>query len=101
MAVLGREDFMNKLKTLVGDDTSEDTLTTIADFTDTYNTLDKNNGIDWEQKLKENDETWRKKYKDAFFSPPVNQHQQEQKNEQDEDEETKRASSISINDLFK
>ena len=71
MAVLPRDEFFNRIKDTLGNDTSEESITFLEDMTDTYNDLEKKangDGIDWEQKYKENDEAWRKKYQHRFFS---------------------------------
>lgn len=71
MAVLSQEEFLKRIQSLVGEDTTDDALHTLEDFTDTYTSLStaKVGGEDWEKKYKENDEEWRKKYKERFSSP--------------------------------
>ena len=69
--VLAKEDFMEKLKSVVGDRTDDEALTIIEDFTDTYDDLDKRSNEDpedWKGKYEQLDEEWRKKYKERFFS---------------------------------
>ena len=71
MSVLNRDDFFNRIQTIAGTDTSEETLAFIEDMTDTYNDLDgkaNGDGVDWEQRYHDLDESWKAKYKQRFFS---------------------------------
>lgn len=71
MAVLARDDFFTRLQTMVGTDTSEESLAFIEDMTDTYNDLEQRasgDGVDWEQRYNELDKSWREKYRHRFFS---------------------------------
>lgn len=89
MAVLTREQFMEKLNTLTDGKTDDDTLSTIQDFSDTFKSLEEKEDVeavrgDYEAKLKSLEETWRNKYRDAFFNGT-----EEKKDEViEEDEET-------------
>jgi hypothetical protein len=73
MAVLSKEDYMGRIKGIVGEDTSDESLAMIEDFSDTYDDLvskatpPEGDGEDWKQKYEELDATWRKKYTDRFF----------------------------------
>lgn len=72
MAVLSKEEFMNRLKEHIGDDTSDEAMTFIEDMTDTFNDMETrssgNSNEQWKQKYDELDKSWRKKYKDRFFN---------------------------------
>ena len=71
MSVLTRDDFFNRVQTVVGTDTSDEMLSFIEDMTDTYNDLDgraNGDGVDWEQRYHDLDESWKAKYKQRFFS---------------------------------
>lgn len=70
MAILDREKFMERIKAMVGDDTSDEAMSFIEDMTDTYNdvTKAKDDSTDWKQKYEENDKAWRTKYKERFFN---------------------------------
>ena len=71
MAVLSREDYMSRLQGVVGEDTSDESLSLIEDLTDTYNDLESkassSDGEDWKAKYDELDAEWRKKYSARFF----------------------------------
>ena len=72
MAVLTREDYLERLNTLVGEDNSDEALQIIEDFTDTLDNLgtqnDNNDNENWKQKYEELDATWRQKYRDRFMN---------------------------------
>lgn len=72
MAVRGRDEMLAALRSRIGDDTSDDALTLIEDFTDTLSDYESRVGDDWKSKYEENDRTWRQKYRDRFFQSPSN-----------------------------
>lgn len=86
MAVLSKEDLFNKIKERIGDATDEETLSFVEDVTDTFNELETKatgDGTDWKAKYDELDESWKKKYRDRFFSGETSA--EEVKEEQEED----------------
>lgn len=98
MAVLDRENFMNRLKERVGEDTSDEAISFIEDMQDTFNDLETrssgNNDEQWETKIEdlnkewqtkydENDNMWREKYRDRFFNSETTP--DDVKEEQEED----------------
>lgn len=69
MAVKTRDEIMSQLQTIIGEDTSDETLTFIQDVSDTLGNDNSAERIaQLETQLRDQDETWRKKYRDAFFS---------------------------------
>ena len=96
MAVLDKETYMAKLKEKIGEDTSDDTLTFIEDASDTYDDLLRRSEgkEDWETKYKENDEAWRKRYRERFFSTPEDVKEEQKKNGKEDGEKR------SFEDLF-
>lgn len=72
MAILSREDYLERLNTLVGEDNTDEALQIIEDFTDTFDNLgtqnDNNDDENWKQKYEELDATWRQKYRDRFMN---------------------------------
>ena len=71
MAVKTREEILESVKEILGDNTDDNTITFLEDITDTITDLeDKANGdgTDWESRYRENDAAWRKKYKERFYS---------------------------------
>lgn len=67
MAVVSRDELMNRIKARIGEDTSDDALSLIEDFSDTFTDYESRAGEDWKAKYDELDSTWRKKYRDRFF----------------------------------
>lgn len=70
MSVQTKEAIMLKLREKFGEDTSDDTISIIEDVNDTLDDYERKtaDNTDWETKYKENDEMWRKKYTDRFYS---------------------------------
>ena len=71
MAILSREDYFNRLHERIGSDTSEEAITFMEDMTDTYNDMENRtmgDGIDWEQKYHDLDESWKARYQHRFFN---------------------------------
>ena len=63
MAVKTKEEILESVKEIFGDNTDDNTITFLEDITDTITDLEdkaKGDGTDWKAKYTENDETWRK-----------------------------------------
>lgn len=95
MSVVSKEDLIKRFAEKFTGDTSDEVIQLTEDLTDTLEDFiakveDKD---DWKAKFEENDANWRKKYKDRFLEPSVNE---EEIHEQDEDENT----NVTFNDLF-
>lgn len=92
MAVLTREQFMERLNTLTDGRTDDDTLAMIQDFSDTFKSLEEKEDVeairgDYEAKLKSLDDTWRIKYRDAFFNGAEEKKDVIEEKEDDEEKE--------------
>jgi hypothetical protein len=74
MSVLGKEEFFNRVKEHIGNDTSDESIAFIEDITDTYNELEQRSKdeTDWKSKYEELDENWKKRYRDRFFDENAN-----------------------------
>lgn len=76
MAVLSKDDLMSKLKVVVGENDSDDAISLLEDFTDTFNDLEtrttNKDSEDWKQKYEENNKAWREKYKSRFYDTVTN-----------------------------
>ena len=72
MSKLTKEEFMNSLKTGIGDSTTDEDLNFLKDMNDTYDELEKasQDTTNWKSKYEENDASWRQRYKDTFFNKP-------------------------------
>ena len=72
MAILNKEEFMNRLQERIGDDTSDEAMTFIEDMTDTFNDMETRSSgqsdEQWKQRYDELDKSWREKYKARFFN---------------------------------
>lgn len=100
MSVLDREAFFEAVQKRVGEDTSDEAIQFIEDMTDTYNDIENRaagDGVDWEARYKELDETWKRKYAHRFFSGPVTVRNEQTAIEEDEEENRE---NITYKDLF-
>lgn len=70
MAIRTREEILESIRNIVGDSTDDNTLQVLEDVTDTFTDFENKtaNQTDWEAKYKENDEGWRKKYAERFYT---------------------------------
>ena len=70
MPNLTKDQLLAKVKSVLGDNTSDEAIGLIEDITDTYDDLDgrAKDTTDWKQKYEENDAQWRKKYTDRFYN---------------------------------
>lgn len=91
MAVLSFDELIAKIKTKIGEDTSDESIALLEDVTDTFNA--NNGGEDWKTKYEENDKEWRKKYIDRFSGSGGS--------DPDEEEEEEEEEKTTFEDLFK
>lgn len=71
MSILNRDDYFSRVNEIVGSNTDEKSIKFVEDMTDTFNDLENkanSDGADWERKYHELDESWKKKYKQRFFT---------------------------------
>lgn len=71
MAVITKEEMMEQVKAVVGDNTDDATLKFLEDLTDTITDLEtkaQGDGEDWKSKYEQNDKEWRERYQQTFFS---------------------------------
>lgn len=66
--VLSKTDLLDKIKLKIGDSTSDEDLSLIEDVSDTLDDYENRASVDWKTKYEELDESWRKRYRDRFFS---------------------------------
>ena len=85
MAILTKAELLAKLKERTSEDMGDDTHKFIEGDTDILNDYEskEKETNDWEKKYKENDEQWRKKYKERFFTAPVQEDEQDIPNEEE------------------
>lgn len=97
MAVKTREEILETIRTRVGDQTDDETISFLEDVTDTLTDLEtraNGDGENWEQRYKDNDAEWRKKYKERFFSSEPDEPKEPKQEEEEENPKT-------FEDLFK
>lgn len=98
MAIVDKGELIKRIAARFGDDNSDEVIQLTEDLTDTFNDYDSrlNSTEDWEAKFKENDEMWRKKYKERFLVAPV-----ERKEVLDNPELKDDDYNVTFDDLFK
>lgn len=86
MSVLTKEEILKKLQSKFGESTDDESISLLEDITDTLTDFESKtkDTTDWETKYKENDEMWKKKYRDRFFAKPVEEHEEETQEEEDD-----------------
>lgn len=94
MAVLSFDELIDKIKTKIGNDTSDESIELLEDVSDTFNA--NNDCEKWKTKYEENDKEWRKKYIDRFSGSGGGDQDEEEKEEEEEEEEK-----TTFEDLFK
>lgn len=75
MAIRSKDEILEQIQVRFGEDTSDEVISFLEDVTDTFTDLEtraSGDGVDWKAKYEENDNEWRQKYRDRFFSPEVN-----------------------------
>ena len=96
MSIVSKEDLIKRLSEKFVDDNSDEVIQLTEDLSDTLNDFDSriNDTEDWKAKFEENDNMWRKKYKDRFLEPTNSNYNES--NGQGGDENT----NVTFNDLF-
>lgn len=71
MAVKNKDEILEAIKTRVGDNTDDETISFLEDVSDTLTDLEtraSSDVEDWKSKYEENDKLWRERYTNRFFS---------------------------------
>ena len=70
MSVRNKDEILEAIKTRVGENTDDETISLLEDVSDTLTDLETRagGGEDWKTKYEENDKLWRERYKNRFFS---------------------------------
>ena len=71
MGVKNKDEILEAIKTRVGDNTDDETISFLEDVSDTLTDLEtraSSDGEDWKSKYEENDKLWRERYTNRFFS---------------------------------
>ena len=85
MAVLSFDELIDKIKTKIGDDTSDESIELLEDVSDTFNA--NNDWEKWKTKYEENDKEWRKKYIERFSGSGSGGHNDDDADDDDDDDD--------------
>ena len=100
MAIKSSEDLMNSLNTLLGERDDDDALELIQDFTDTLDDMSKNRGVYTQQQYDALDASWRKRYRERFFSGPAKGDEAFNDHDDSDDDNDDNSTTVQIKDLF-
>lgn len=100
MAIKSSEDLMNSLNTLLGERDDDEALELIQDFTDTLGDMSKKNGEYTKQQYDELDASWRKRYRERFFSGPAKGDEEFNDRNDSDDDNDDNSTTVQIKDLF-
>ena len=68
MAIKKKDELIQAINTILGDNASDEALGFLEDLSDTLDDNTARGGVDWEQRYRENDAAWRTRYRDRFMS---------------------------------
>lgn len=68
MAIKTKDELIQSLNAVLGDNASDEALALMEDVSDTLDEKAAKDAVDWEQKYKENDAAWRTRYRDRFMN---------------------------------
>lgn len=97
-----KDELLNNIKNILGDNDSDDALAILEDVADTFADFDNkvNDTTDWKSKFEENDKAWRTKYKERFSAPIKSEDDSDDGNDiHDTDDEPEKPKTF--DDLFK
>ena len=72
MAIKTKEELLSSIKSVLGENTDDNSLAIIEDISDTYDDMSnkaKGDGKDWKAEAEKIDRDWRQRYHDRFFNP--------------------------------
>lgn len=69
MSVKNKDEILEAIKTRIGDNTDDETISLLEDVSDTLADLETRASDEhWKTKYEENDKLWRERYTNRFFS---------------------------------
>lgn len=70
MAIKSKDELMASIKAVIGEDTTDESISLLEDVSDTFDGLENANKdkTDWKAKYDELDKSWREKYRDRFLN---------------------------------
>lgn len=75
MAIKTKEELIQSLNAVLGDNASDEAIALMEDVSDTLDDNAAKGAVDWEQKYRENDAAWRTRYRDRFMNNADNNDQ--------------------------
>lgn len=75
MSIKSKDELIQSLNAILGDNASDEALALMEDISDTLDDNKAKGAVDWEQKYRENDATWRTRYRDRFMNNTDNNSQ--------------------------
>ena len=74
MAIKSKEEILNSINALVGENADDNVLTIMEDVSDTLADFESQtkDATNWKEKYEQNDNEWRQKYKERFMEGSVN-----------------------------
>lgn len=66
MAVKSKEEIINEIKAIIGDNTDDATIAVLEDINDSFESF--SDAEDWKTKYEENDKAWRERYINRFYN---------------------------------
>lgn len=75
MAIKTKDELIQSLNAVLGDNASDEALALMEDVSDTLDDNAAKGAVDWEQKYRENDAAWRTRYRDRFMNNADNNDQ--------------------------
>lgn len=95
MAIINKQDLLDRLTAAVGEDKNDDVIALVEDLSDTIDDYESKvkDQTDWKSKYEENDKAWRNKYITRFKAGVVD-------DEEDEPDEEERPRPKTFEELF-
>lgn len=68
MAIVSREDLINRFTAFIGEDKNDEIISLVEDVTDTFADFENKtkDATNWKEKYEQNDKSWREKYINRF-----------------------------------
>ena len=97
MAVKSREELLNSLSAIIGEEPDDNGIAFMEDLTDTVTDFEERTKEDWKTKYEENEKAWKKKYTERFMKGSNNPPQDDDPDEHDDENKRPRT----FEELFK
>lgn len=67
MAIVNRENLLERVRSLAGENSeSDEVISLFEDIDDTFQNFENNDNINWKEKYEENDKEWKRRYISRF-----------------------------------